>query len=155
MTRENKKVVQIVIILLIVFVFSAVFKISGDRDRQSDRGIWQPWLELPGSAIKRIKLQPAIDKGYQTIPETIEVTDSKLITNLKESLSRKPMSEDDKIGYHWFSSRRICLRAYSDKEDYAFLLFFHDEFPSIEYQMLKKNGLLELDWLFSFSPVST
>jgi hypothetical protein len=142
MTREEKKkVIQIIIILMIVLVFSAIFKISGDKDKQYDRKIWQPWLELPVSEIKTIKLEPFIDRGYQTIPGTIEITDRELIRKLKENLSRKPMSEDDKIGYHWFSRRHICLKVYSDKEDYAFLLFLHDEFPSIEYQMLKKNGI--------------
>jgi hypothetical protein len=140
--KHNLVVIGIVIFFLFLLF---TFIIGENKDKKIDKELWRPWLLITADRIKKIELSPINDKGYITISNCLIIEKRTLISEIKEYMNRKIMTEKDKPGYHWFSKKRICLSAYLNGKKYSFLLFFHDDFSSIQYQMLSKEGGSQYD----------
>jgi len=137
--KERKSILSylfpIIFILFWILIIPLISQ-SSKTEKQFDKKLWNPWLEIKNENIKYIELHPIIRVGYDTISNVVKIKDKILISEIKEDLNRKPMDDIDGVGYHWSSRKRLRITAYTEKGEFSFLLFLHDDFPSIQYQML-------------------
>ena len=125
------------LLLIILWLgFITLLSQCSEKEKKYDKELWQPWLEIRNEKIQFIELHPILTTGYYTISNVVRIEDKKLISEIKDNLNRRLMTNEDKIGYHWFSSKRLRITAYTEKKEFSFILFFHGEFPSVQYQML-------------------
>jgi len=135
---KNKKNIYILLMVMMLSYCVTSFSLKEiKKDKKFDSEIWSPWLSLDGNQIKSIKLYPVRITPYDTITNTVEITDRNLILEIKDNMNRKYMREVDKPGYHWPSKKHLRLTAITADKDFSFILLFHSRHPSVQYQMLK------------------
>ena len=137
LTREH-----MYIVIFLALIFAIIIPLSRScsiKEKQADTAAWKPWLALKSTQIHVIKLQPYYCVECETLSHVFEIRKQELIKDIKENMDRKLMKEEDRPGYHWFSTKRVLLTAGTISGDYSFTLYFHDSYPSVRYQMLR-NG---------------
>jgi hypothetical protein len=138
--RLTREYVYIFIFLALIFAIIIPFSRSCSiKEKQADTAVWKPWLALKSNQIHVIKLQPYHCVECETISHAFEIRKQELFNDIKENMDRKFMEEEDRPGYHWFSTKRVLLTASTISGDYSFKLNFNDSYPSVQYQMLR-NG---------------